>query len=91
MKKLSLADVPKFLGQVGAVMDLFAPIRMSGATNWGVWDKDRKADLNLTISLHVCSILPGKKLEKNLFSNSWRTCCSFFLCIVLHRSPVTYL
>ena len=46
MKKLSLADVPKFLGQVGAVMDLFAPIRMSGATNWGVWDKDRKADLN---------------------------------------------
>ena len=38
MKKLSLADVPEFLGQVGAVMDLFAPIRMSGATNWGVWD-----------------------------------------------------
>ncbi len=45
MKKLSMNDVPQFLGQVGAAMDLFTPIAMSGAVNWGVWDQDRTVDL----------------------------------------------
>ena len=36
MKKLSMNDVPKFLSSVGAAMDLFVPVRMTGATNWGV-------------------------------------------------------
>ncbi len=46
MKKLAKNDVPQFLSQVGASMDLFAPIRMSGAVNWGVWEKDRTVDLD---------------------------------------------
>ena len=45
MKKLSMNDVPKFLSSVGAAMDLFVPVRMTGATNWGVWDKEREVDL----------------------------------------------
>ena len=46
MKKIAQSLIPQFLSCVGGAMDLFVPVRMSGAANWGIWDKDRTVDLD---------------------------------------------